>query len=298
MFSCKFQISSDSLTDLDNFIEEIELDNVSIFENTEAGFTDKLDEHGFPVAKLFDIEIFTENANLVKNVFDRRFGESIKFIDISDVAEKDWVASYLKELKPVICDKFYFYNEFTQSIPENQKFIPIKLNSALAFGSGHHQTTKACLLNMLWLSEHISSSPKNILDMGCGTGILGICALKIWEGAQLLGIDVDEDAVNITQSNYISNDINAEAIVGENLQNIDNKFDIIFCNILKQPLITLCSEFAVAMRPDAHIITSGYINSQEPEIIEHYATNGFDIVNRIQLDDWVSVMFKRACVQN
>ena len=298
MFSCKFQVSSDTLADLHDFADEIELDNISIFENTEAGFSDKLDENGLPIAKFFDVEIFTKNVNLVTNIFEKRFGNSVKFIKISEIAEKDWVDTYLKELTPIIYEKFYFYNEFTQLKPKNSKFIPIKINSALAFGSGHHQTTQACLSNMLWLYENIPSSPENILDMGCGTGILGICALKIWTNARLLGIDIDEEAVKITRDNYISNEITGNAIVAENLVNVKDKFDIIFCNILKKPLINLCPEFATAMNPGSHIITSGYIISQEQEVIEYYIANGFDIENRVQLDDWVSVMFKRTYTNN
>ena len=220
MFSCKFLISSDILSELDDFVANHDIDNVSVFENTQFGFSSNLDENGFPIAKFFDVEIYTENTEYIEQLLKERFGDGVKFFTIQKIDDKDWVNSYLKELKPVICDKFYFYNEFTQAKPANQELIPIKLNSALAFGSGHHQTTQACLLNMRYLLENRSFHPQDILDMGCGTGILGICALKIWNDAKLLGVDMDPESVRITEDNYRANKISAKAICEENLEKI------------------------------------------------------------------------------
>ena len=293
MFSCKFLISSDILSELDDFIANHDIDNVSVFENTQFGFSSNLDQNGFPVAKFFDVEIYTENTEYIEQLLKERFGDGVKFFTIQKIDDKDWVNSYLKELKPVICDKFYFYNEFTQAKPANQELIPIKLNSALAFGSGHHQTTQACLLNMRYLLENRSFHPQDILDMGCGTGILGICALKIWNDAKLLGVDMDPESVRITEDNYRANKISAKAICEENLEKITDKFDLIFCNILKQPLINLCSEFVKAMNSGAYIITSGYIITQENELTKYYINNKFKIKHRIQADDWVSIIFQR-----
>ena len=281
------------LTELDEFFSEYEINNVSVFENKELGFSEQLDENGFPIANFFDVEIYTEETALLPHLLQKRFGNDIRSIEIDEISANDWVDSYLKELKPIVCDKFYFYNELLQAPPENNELIPIKINSALAFGSGHHQTTQACLMNMRFLKERMGFVPQRILDMGCGTGILGICAKKVWTDAELLGIDIDPEAVKITRANYKSNNIDAEAIVAENLTNVEGKFDLVFCNILKQPLITLCPDFANAMNVGAYIITSGYIVSQETEIIDCYVANGFEVTNRIQMDEWVSIIFKK-----
>ena len=286
---------------IDVIEEEGQFDNISVFENAEFGFSDKVDENGFPIAKFFDVEILVnteENAKQLQQFLSERFGEEIRCFRHDVLKNEDWVQAYLSELKPVICDNFYFYNESIQSAPdrkrsENINLIPIKLNSALAFGSGHHQTTQACLLNMRYLFEQNSYELKRILDMGCGTGILGICALKLWKDAKLIGIDIDNEAVRITKDNYKANSTDATAIVGDCPPKVTSEFDLVFCNILKQPLVNLCSDFSKVMRQGAYIITSGFIISQEAEIDEIYTAHGFEIINRIQIDDWLSVMFRK-----
>ena len=286
---------------IDVIEEEGQFDNISVFENAEFGFSDKVDENGFPIAKFFDVEILVnteENAKQLQQFLSERFGEEIRCFRHDVLKNEDWVQAYLSELKPVICDNFYFYNESIQSAPdrkrsENVNLIPIKLNSALAFGSGHHQTTQACLLNMRYLFEQNSYELKRILDMGCGTGILGICALKLWKDAKLIGIDIDNEAVRITKDNYKANSTDATAIVGDCPPKVTSEFDLVFCNILKQPLVNLCSDFSKVMRQGAYIITSGFIISQEAEIDEIYTAHGFEIINRIQIDDWLSVMFRK-----
>ncbi len=296
MLSCKFIIPYEKLENLNSFLDEIELYNVSIFENADFGFSQTLDENGFPIAKFFEVEVFVNDKNEAENLqktLNKEFPQIIKDFQINEVDNKNWVDSYLKELKPVIIENFYFYNDSIQKPTHDSNLIPIKLNSALAFGSGHHQTTQGCILNAEFLKNN-SFVPIEILDMGCGTGILGICALKLWPDSNLLGIDIDPEAVKITLDNYQANDIKkANAIVGSNLDNIDTKFDLIFCNILKQPLLDLAKSFYDKLNKRGYIITSGFITSQEKEVIDMYQKMGFKIINKISMEDWLSVLFRR-----
>lgn len=294
MFSCKFIIPYAKLEDLNSFLDELESYNVSSFENASLGFSEDVDENGFPIAKFFDVEIFVNNTNEARNlqeVLNNKFPQ-IENFQITDVDNKNWVDLYLKELKPIILGNFYFYNDSLQKPDNNPDLIPIKLNSALAFGSGHHQTTQACILNAEFLNKNMIC-PSNILDMGCGTGILGICALKLWPDSNLLGIDIDPEAVKITLDNYQSNDIKAIAIVSSDLSNIDKKFDLIFCNILKQPLLDLAKSFYEKLNIGGYIITSGFIKSQEDEVTCLYQKLGFKMIKKICLDDWLSVLFEK-----
>ena len=295
MISCKFSVPNDILTEIDKFSEESEFNNISMFENVSLGFSYKLDENGFPLARFFDVEILVKDQNEVsflKKILDARFKTDIQNFKALELKDEDWVDLYTKGLTPVICDKFYFYNESIQECPEDSDIIPIKLNSALAFGSGHHQTTQGCLLNAIYLDEK-GFAPNNILDMGCGTGILGICASKIWKNSSLLGIDIDPEAVRITNENYAANETVADALTSDNVSNIDKKFDLILCNILKQPLIDLCESFCDILIENGYIITSGFIKSQEDEVVNCYESFDFKLENRIQIDDWLSILFKK-----
>jgi len=299
MFSCKFLIPHAFIDKLNDFIDQSEISNLSIFENPGLGFSEDLDDLGFPVAKFFNVEIFKEtqeDSKKLESELKSEFQDVITEFKIDLLNNQDWIELYTKELTPVLCDKFYFYNEALQESTDNSELIPIKLNSALAFGSGHHQTTKGCLLNLAFLND-LGFAPKNILDMGCGTGILGICAKKLWQNSELLGIDIDNDAAIISQSNYIANDIIGEAIQGSNVDFLiknEQKFDLILCNILKQPLIDLCSDFfKIINDTNGYIITSGYIKNQESEVVACYLSNNFELINKIYIEDWASILFKK-----
>ena len=294
MISCRFSIPSEVLSEFELFSEVEELDNVSVFENAASGFSDRLDKNDFPIANFFDVEILFPNEQAVRNfecTLKSRFPAHIYNFQSSVLKDENWVDLYTRELKPVICECFYFYNESVQQNTADGNLIPIKLNSALAFGSGHHQTTQCCIRNILHLHK-FGVSPATILDMGCGTGILGICTMKIWTESELLGIDIDPEAVRISKENYLANDVPADAIVGSCLSDI-SRFDLILCNILKQPLVELCGSFLKALAPGGLIITSGFISSQECEVVECYESVGFSVENRIQADEWLSITFRK-----
>jgi ribosomal protein L11 methyltransferase len=295
MISCRFLVPNEILTTVDNFIENLGLTNFSSFENSDLGFLDKPDENGLPVAKFFNVEIFVvdrSDAKSLESNLRNRFQNEIRNLETLELKDGDWIGLYTKELKPVLCEDFYFYNEQIQTRPDDEKLIPIKLNSALAFGSGHHQTTQSCLSNMRCLNNK-GFYPKNILDMGCGTGILGICALKIWHDAKLLGIDIDPEAARVARENYLANSINSKVVTASDVSFVNAKVDLILCNILKQTLIDLCNSFYCIANTTGYIITSGFITNQEYDIVACYQNRGFEIINRINLEDWLSILFRK-----
>ncbi|MDR1233876.1 MAG: 50S ribosomal protein L11 methyltransferase [Holosporales bacterium] len=293
MFVLRFSIQSEYLELLDDALEELGCDNYSAFENLILGFSDnRLDDSGFPITNFFMIEVFCQLKDDISkniNILQNKFHEKIQDIKIDELRKEDWVESYIKELRPIICGSFYVYNESMRDITIAENLIPIKINSALAFGSGHHQTTQACILNLLKLS--MTEPPKEILDMGCGTGILGICALKMWKESRLIGIDIDPDATKISNENYRLNEVNGNAITSSSVPH--QYFDLIMCNILKQPLINFHHDFAIATKTEGHIIISGFIMSQEEEIMDHYRSVGFSVVNTIYQDEWVSILLTK-----
>ncbi|MDR1390760.1 MAG: 50S ribosomal protein L11 methyltransferase [Holosporales bacterium] len=293
MLSCKFSASSGILDDIDKFSETEELSNISFFENAESGFLDKSDENGFPIAKFFDVEVFVrdlEEAKSLERELKNRFRCNIQNFLIKKLVKQDWIATYTKALKPVCCGRFYFYNESFQNFPSESDLIPIKLNSSLAFGSGHHQTTQGCILNLGHLNE-MNLSFQNILDMGCGSGILGICALKLWRESNLVGIDIDPEAIAVANENYVANNILGSLLTSNCIPKSHDKFNLILCNILKKPLIDLCESFCKALKKNGYVIASGIITSQELEVINKYELFGFKLINRIQIEDWLSLLF-------
>lgn len=304
MFTLNFRIPYNYVSKLEEYLDSIEIYNVTIFENTDLGFSEVgLDNNGFPIANFFNVEIFGKDeeeccVTKEKILSNKELSQYIDNITISIINNDDWVDMYIRELKPIIIDNFYIYNDNYTDIPEDARNLtPIKINSALAFGSGDHQTTQACISMMNYIKNNINSfKPKNILDMGCGSGILAISSSKIWDDIEnIVGIDIEEDAVNITRDNFSINDVqNTKVFHGSNLDVVDHeKFDLVLCNILKQPLQDLCPHFFSHMNENSYIITSGFITSQYDDVRSTYLSHGFTEIHKIQINDWLSVLFMK-----
>jgi ribosomal protein L11 methyltransferase len=296
MFALRICVHKDFVQQLEDYADGRCCDNFSAFENNDLGFSEQNDDDGFPIANYFDVEILLDSmfdAQKLQEYLALKFQNGICNSSICYLSEKDWVDVYTKELQPIVCGKFYVFNDSVHSYPEESDLIPIKINSALAFGSGHHQTTQACIINISKLYEttvlNTTMVTTSILDMGCGTGILGICATKILNNYKLLGIDIDPVAVEIAQENYIANDI----INGETLNTSTvplQMFNLILCNILKQPLIDMSKIFYESLLSGGVTVVSGFILSQESEIIECYESIGFITQNIVHLDEWSSIL--------
>ncbi len=293
MHKIVFKVSHSDIKDIQNFLDACETESFSIFEYEKMGFSKDLDENGFPIADCFVVEIFDQSIAFL-HILEERFGNLIQEPKIENVDNNDWVAQYIRELKPVIIDGFYIYNDnFEKDLIENG-LIPVKINSALAFGSGDHQTTKACISMLQYLKKN-AFYPKDVLDMGCGSGILAICAFKIWENLTVKAIDIESDAVQISKENFKINSVDGEVFQGSDVSIYNNlsSFDLILCNILKKPLEDLASSFYEVLRPGGMIVTSGFITSQYDDIEKCYINQGFENHHQIRIDDWCSVLFKK-----
>ena len=100
MISCKFQVPSELLTRIDALYEDDKFSNISVFENAELGFSERLDENGFPIAKFFDVEILVnteENARQVQQYLSERFGDKMRCFSYSSLKNEDWIKTYLKK---------------------------------------------------------------------------------------------------------------------------------------------------------------------------------------------------------
>lgn len=296
-FSITITIDHSKTKDLEFFIDSLGLENVSFFENTYFGFSNDIDENGFPIAVYFDCEIFLNYEEIlsVRSLIFNSFQNYIKEVTISRISFIDWRKIYEKGIKPVITQMFYIYNGDQERRDDGGR-IPIVLSSSMAFGSGEHETTSLCIK----LIENISESFKkvhNILDMGCGTGILGICALKLWPDANLTAIDIDQDAVSICAHNLIINNEKGD-VIQDNIIPPNIKFDLILSNILKKPLEDLAVNFMKSMNNNGKIIISGFIDSQLPDILKTYDKCGFTHIVTLSHNEWQAVIFEKNYVES
>lgn len=216
---------------------------------------------------------------------------------VSELPETDWVAKVRRELVPVAAGRFYVYGSHdADTVPDGVE--PLLIEAAMAFGTGHHGTTQGCLRALDRLIE-AGVTCSNVADIGCGTAVLAMAAARVWPET-VLASDMDEVAVDVAAANVTANDLTGrviclEALGFEHPQLRDAApFDLVFANILKQPLIDLAPDMARHLSSGGFAILSGLLNEQGDEVAEVYAQNGINTWHREEIGDWTTLTLQKA----
>jgi ribosomal protein L11 methyltransferase len=219
-------------------------------------------------------------------------GEDLaRTLTIETVAAKDWVAASLEGLKPVPAGRFVVHGAHDRSaVPPSG--IGIEIEAALAFGTGHHGTTRGCLLMLDALAR--KRRPRHILDLGTGTGVLAIAAARLWN-SPVLATDIDRTSVGVARENARLNRVGSLVAcvhaAGFNAPEIVRRapFDLVFANILLKPLTRLAAPMARALAPNAAVILSGLMTAHADAAISAYRSQGLVLERAIELDGWVTL---------
>ncbi len=208
--------------------------------------------------------------------------------EIEELAEQDWQRVCMQDFHPMqFGENLWVCPSWEQ--PVDPDAINIMLDPGLAFGSGTHETTTLCLN---WLAEHDLTN-LDVLDYGCGSGILAIAAIK--SGAKhAWAVDIDEQALYATSGNAEKNVINMQQLTVSTVKNLNEAIlvDVIMANILAQPLISLVADFSTKLKPSGRLILSGILCSQSEQIKKAYATT-FSFVNERVREDWLCLEFSK-----
>lgn len=168
----------------------------------------------------------------------------------------------------------------------------------MAFGTGHHNTTKGCLEAL----DRIASNgfqPHRIADIGCGTAVLAMAAARLWPVTVLAG-DIDPVAVDTAAANVIANGLDGRVVCVEAagfdhpMLNENAPYDLVLANILKQPLIDLAPDMAHRVSPAGRIVLSGILTTQADEVISVYEQAGFRLNRRDDAGDWSALTLIRT----
>ena len=230
--------------------------------------------------------------DLVALAADQATARSVTFAPVED---KDWVRASLDALKPVEAGRFVVHGSHDRDRIRSNK-VGIEIEAALAFGTGHHGTTRGCLL---LLDEVLRRSrPTQILDLGTGTGVLAIAAAKATRRKILAG-DIDHRSLDAARDNARVNGagpwvdvVFAKGFVGFAFE--AQRFDLVLANILANPLKRLALSMRRHLAPDATVILSGLLPAQANAVIAAYRAVGLVLVKRIEQDGWTSLLLKRA----
>jgi len=235
-----------------------------------------------------DIEKFCEIAL-------ETLGGKVQFSAEKIDPEIDWIARSLKDLKPVTAGGFYIYASHNEEKPPKGT-IPILIEAAQAFGTGHHQTTSGCLMAIYKVLK--TSTPQKTIDIGTGTGVLAIALSKRLQ-RQIIASDIDPVAIKTTSDNAELNNVKKwiKPILAEGLNNseiVDNgPYDLIVANILAAPLVEMAPKIAEMANKGASIILSGILTTQAEKIITACAEQQIALDQRIILGEWSTLVFEK-----
>lgn len=216
---------------------------------------------------------------------------------VSELPDVDWVAKVKRELAPVEAGRFFVYGSHdAENVPEG--VIPLLIEAAMAFGTGHHGTTLGCLRALDTLAQD-GFVGRSVADIGCGTAVLAMAAAKIWDDA-VLASDIDQVAVDVAQANVACNDLSDQVrcVEAAGFDHPDLQaaapFDLVFANILKGPLAALAPEMGANIASGGYAILSGILNPQADAIVAVYGENGFIVHDRAEIGDWTTLCLRKT----
>jgi ribosomal protein L11 methyltransferase len=216
-------------------------------------------------------------------------------ISFDTVEAKDWVKASLEDLVPVPAGRFVVHGQHDRDRIAPNK-LGIEIEAALAFGTGHHGTTRGCLL----LLDHVLKAwrPRRVLDLGTGTGVLAIAAARALH-EKVLASDIDPVSVEVARENARLNVaghlVQAITATGFSAPQFAQRgpFDLVLANILANPLRQLATPMARHLAPSALVILSGLLTPQVPGVIAAYRARGLVPLRHQRIEGWSSLLLRR-----
>ena len=207
----------------------------------------------------------------------------------------DWVAESQKGLPPVRAGRFLVHGAHAAPVGAARPAaaLAIRIEAGQAFGTGHHESTRGCLLALEAVSR--GRRPRSCLDLGCGSGVLAIAMAKLWH-VPVLASDIDPLAVEIAAENARLNGVRpwVRAVesdgAGRRRLRRRGPYDVIAANILAGPLLAMAGDLAGVLAPGGRLILSGLLRRQEGAVLARYRARRLGLVRRVMLGDWVTLV--------
>ncbi len=194
----------------------------------------------------------------------------------------DWIKAYQNSIEPIEAGKFYIFPSWYEP---KEDFINIKIDPALAFGSGHHATTFSCLEA---ISEYVGAG-SSVIDVGCGSGILGLACKKL--GANVELCDTDPLSVESCKENFKLNEETYDKLWEGSIDKAESTYNVVIANIIADVLRFIAKDLKSACKEDGVLILSGILDKKEDLVVESFKE--LTLVKRILKDEWVTLVYKK-----
>ena len=234
---------------------------------------------------------------LLRELVTQTAGADVAAGIVFDTVEaRDWVKASLEDLVPVPAGRFIVHGQHDRARIASNK-VGIEIEAALAFGTGHHGTTRGCLL----LLDHVLKAwrPRRVLDLGTGTGVLAIAAARALH-EKVLASDIDPPSVQVARENarlnvsgHLVQAIRATGFAAPQFA-AAAPFDLVLANILANPLRQLAAPMARHLAPSALVILSGLLTPQARGVIAAYRARGLVPVRHLRIEGWSSLLLRKV----
>jgi len=210
-------------------------------------------------------------------------GESVRMdFNLEEKENVDWIKNYQESIQPIEAGKFYIFPSWYEP---KEGFINIRIDPALAFGSGHHATTFSCL-------EAVSTYVKagdSIVDVGCGSGILGLAAKKL--GATVELCDTDPLSVESCKENFRLNEETYDKLWEGSVDKAEGSYDVVIANIIADVLRFIAKDLKHVLKEDGYLILSGILDKKENMVKDSF--RDLTLEKRTLKDEWVTLVYKK-----
>lgn len=253
-----------------------------------------------PQAVLISEDPFKDDASveaLYIDMPDGAFLEKVsgRQVHVALLPDADWIKLSQEGLPPVRAGRFFVYGAHDRGrVPDG--VIPIRIEAGLAFGTGHHETTALCLSVLSELARKRRFS--NVLDLGCGTGLLAIGAAMLWR-RRVLASDIDVVAVEVTRENAVSNGVGpwVRALTADGMSHpvleAQGPYDLLMANILAGPLCRMAPDIARGVARGGMLVLSGLLRWQENEVLSFYRPHGLVFRSVRRKGQWSALVLER-----
>ncbi|MEN4054106.1 MULTISPECIES: 50S ribosomal protein L11 methyltransferase [Sulfurimonas] len=240
-------------------------------------------DEGFIIRSEDELDTIIWGLEQFREALQKALGSTIELeCEQKKLKNSDWVESYKQSIEPLKIGKFYIHPTWSEP---SDALINIVIDPALAFGTGHHPTTASSLLA---ISNYVKSGDK-VLDVGCGSGILGIGAMKL--GATVDACDTDPISVENTKANAALNGLEFHTLWEGSCSFTKKKYNIVVANIVADVLTFIANELKNGLEDNGVLILSGILDKYEDKVLNYY--KDCEILEKIAQDEWITLVLKR-----